>query len=174
MAVRHAHARTRLAPKVDLRDPVEAERARRIGFAWRDIRRGAAALAVREYINGTGPDALEQGEMDTLDVLVQRDAWRMCDLAEALRVDPSTATRAVARLVARRLAAREPSSNDGRVVLVRVTAPGRSAHHTVHKRRAVVLGHILGAFEPDERDLCAAMLERFAAEIDVVAAELAK
>ena len=44
--------------------------------------------------------------MDTLDLLVQQPAWRMSELAEALRVDPSTATRAVQRLVRAGLADR--------------------------------------------------------------------
>ncbi|MEJ7719438.1 MAG: hypothetical protein WKF58_02900 [Ilumatobacteraceae bacterium] len=47
-------------------------------------------------------------------------------------------------------------------------------HRAASKRRAVVLGRILADLEPDERDVLATMLERFAAEIDIVAAQLAK
>ncbi|MDQ3177578.1 MAG: MarR family transcriptional regulator [Actinomycetota bacterium] len=174
MAPRGATGRRSLAPGVDLRDPVEAERARRIGFAWRSIRRGAGMQALREYMHGTGPDSIELGEMDTLDVLVQRDDWRMSDLADALKVDPSTATRAVQRLVTRGFVARRASDADGRVVLARVTTQGAAVHRAASKRRAVVLGRILADLEPDERDVLATMLERFAAEIDIVAAQLAK
>ena len=38
--------------------------------------------ALVDYLFGVGDDALESGQMDTLDVLVQQPAWRMGDLAE--------------------------------------------------------------------------------------------
>ena len=110
--------------------------------------------------------------MDTLDVLVLREAWRMSDLAGALKVDPSSATRAVQRLVARGLAERSASTNDGRVVLARITQQGSSTHRTISKRRAIVLSHILGSFDADERALLASLLDRFACALDNVDAEL--
>ena len=87
-------------------DPDEV--ARRIGLAWRELRRGASMTVLREQFLGTGEDALEPGQMDTLDVLLSRESWRMGDLADALRVDPSTATRAVERLTRINLAERLP------------------------------------------------------------------
>src|SRR3954451_25371811 len=70
----------------------------RIGAAWRELRR-ASTQALRPLLFGTGPDALELGQVGTLDLLALHGPVRMRDLAEALRVDASTATRAVARLV---------------------------------------------------------------------------
>lgn len=84
---------------VDLGQPDQLQLAVRIGLAWIEIRRGASTGALRDYLFGTGEDALDQGQSDTLDLLVTRPAWRMSELAEALRVDPSTATRAIQRLV---------------------------------------------------------------------------
>ena len=80
--------------------------------------------ALRDSLFGTGADALEQGQMDTLDLLATQASWRMSDLAEALRVDPSTATRAMQRLVNVGLACRKPSDDDGRVVMAAITAAG--------------------------------------------------
>jgi DNA-binding MarR family transcriptional regulator len=157
---------------VDLHDPVELARAQRIGRAWREIRRGSAAMAVREYMYGAERGALELGDVDTLDLLVQRDEWRMSDLATALRVDPSTATRAVQRLVTRDMASRRTYPDDGRVVLVQATKTGHNRHRAIAKRRSVAFSHILADFEPDERDLLAAMMERFVAALDHLVADL--
>jgi hypothetical protein len=94
----------------------------RIGLAWREIRRGASTASLRDYLYGSDEESIEQGQMDTLDLLALQPAWRMSELADALRVEPSTATRAVQRLVNAGLAARRPSPDDGRVVQVEITA----------------------------------------------------
>jgi DNA-binding MarR family transcriptional regulator len=157
---------------VDLRDPVEADHAYRISLAWRELRRGAATSALRDYFFGFDHDALEPGQMDTLDVLLTRKGWRMSELAEALRIDPSTATRAVQRLVNDGLAVREPSDDDGRVVLVVPSAEGRRRHRAVAKRRIIAISRLLGAFDADERRQLAELLDRFVDELDVLVDEL--
>ena len=68
--------------------PEEREVALRIATAWKELRRGAAMVAVRDYFYVAEEDSIEPGQMDTLDLLVQQPAWRMSELAEALRVDP--------------------------------------------------------------------------------------
>ncbi len=151
---------------VDLRDPEQLELAVRIGLAWIELRRGASMSALRDQVFGTGEDALEQGQMDTLDLLAQQHSWRMSELAEALRVDPSTATRAVQRLVKSGLASRGPGEDDGRVVMVAITPAGAARHAEVAERRGRLMAHLLGAYRPDERVLLAEMLERFIRSID--------
>jgi DNA-binding MarR family transcriptional regulator len=154
------------ADEVDLSQPDQLKLAFRVGLAWIAMRRGAGASALREFLFGVGDDALEQGQMDTLDLLAQHQKWRMSDLADALRVDPSTATRAVHRLVNAGLADRRPCDEDGRVVIVRITRAGRSRHSDVAERRGEVMRHILGEYTPAERPILADMLERFVASID--------
>jgi DNA-binding MarR family transcriptional regulator len=151
---------------VDLHQPEVVALAQRIGAAWVEMRRGAAMSAVRDHLFGTGDDALDQGQMDSLDLLALRTSWRMSELAEALRIDPSTATRAVQRLVSVGLAARKQCDDDGRVVMVCITAAGRERHADVNARRAQVMAHMLGAFDESERPLLAEMLERFVAAVD--------
>jgi DNA-binding MarR family transcriptional regulator len=151
---------------VDLRDPEQVELAVRIGLAWIELRRGAAMSALRDQVFGSDADALEQGQMDTLDLLAQRPSWRMSELADALRVDPSTATRAVQRLVRAGLASRGTSDDDGRVVVVATTPAGAARHAEVAARRARLMAHLLGRYTPDERVQLAEMLERFVAAID--------
>lgn len=151
---------------VDLRQREMYELAVRIGASWVQIRRGAAMGTLRDYLLGTGDDALEQGQMDSLDLLAHQPSWRMSDLAEALRIDPSTATRAVQRLVASGLAVRCPHDDDGRVVMVEITEAGRSRHAAVNARRGELMAHMLGAFTPEERPILADVLDRFVSAVD--------
>ena len=162
-----------MEPSVDLSQPEMRELAVRIGASWVQIRRGAGG-ALRDHLLGTGDDALEQGQMDSLDLLARQPSWRMSDLAEALRIDPSTATRAVQRLVGSGLAVRCPHDDDGRVVMVEITEAGRSRHAAVHARRGELMAHMLGAFTVDERPVVAEMLERFVAAIDEFVERLAQ
>ena len=144
----------------------------RIGAAWVQIRRGAAVGALREHLLGSGDEAVEQGQMDSLDLLARQPSWRMSDLAEALRIDPSTATRAVQRLVSSGLASRLSHDDDGRVVMVEITDAGRSRHGEVNVRRGHLMTHMLGAFAPAERPILADMLERFVSAVDEFVANL--
>lgn len=158
---------------VDLSDPIEADNALRIAIAWRELRRCASTPALRYQFFGSAVDALEQGQMDTLDLLLVREGWRMCELAEALRVDPSTATRAVQRLVNDGLAERRQSTYDGRVVLVYPSAEGRRRHAAVSRRRVSALCRILSTFDADERAQLAGLLGRFVDAFDELVAEMA-
>ena len=144
------------------------EVARRIGLAWRELRRGASMTVLREQFLGTGDDALEPGQMDTLDILLSGGSWRMGDLADALRVDPSTATRAVERLTRIHLAERLPDPDDKRVVLVRATEAGRRRHDEAFGRWKHVMREILGEFDESERDELARYLERLVLALDRV------
>ncbi|MCU1502145.1 MAG: putative MarR family transcriptional regulator [Ilumatobacteraceae bacterium] len=144
----------------------------RIAVSWSEIRRGAGMGVVRDYLFGTGEDRLDQGQMDSLDLLAQQPSWRMAELADALRVDPSTATRAVQRLVNVGLATRRASDADGRVVIVEITADGRHRHADVARRRMDLMNHMLKAFRPAERPILAAMLERFIAAVDDFVADV--
>jgi DNA-binding MarR family transcriptional regulator len=158
---------------VDLSDPVEADNALRIAIAWRELRRCASTPALRYQFFGSSHDALEQGQMDTLDLLLVREGWRMCELAEALRVDPSTATRAVQRLVNDGLAERRQSTYDGRVVLVYPSAEGKRRHAAVARRRVDALCRILSAFDAGERAQLAEFLGRFVDAFDELVVEMA-
>lgn len=159
-------------PTVDLRDPAEGKLAFEISLAWRELRRGAAASTFRDYLFGFDDDALEPGQMDTLDVLMMCPSWRMSELADALKVDPSTATRAVQRLVNDGLAVRRTSDDDGRVVLVEPSPEGRRRHRAVAKRRIIAMSRLLGAFDQHERRQLAELMGRFVHELDTLTTEL--
>ena len=140
-----------------------------IALSWRELRRGAAASSLRDKLLGEGDSALDPGQVDTLDLLVERESWRMGDLAEALHVDPSTATRAIQRLEKLDLAKRSALPSDGRVVTVSVTTEGRKRHAVISERRFKAMSHILSSFTPAELVTLEASLGRFVAAIDEVA-----
>lgn len=156
---------------VDFGNRTDREHARRIGRAWIEMRRGAGASALRAYLFGR-EKPLEQGQMDALDLLTRRNDRPMKELAARLRVDPSTATRAVQRLEADGLVERYTSPQDGRVVLVRITDEGTRRHDDVAARRSTAMMHILSEFEPGERALLALLLDRFVESVDTVVARM--
>ena len=117
---------------VDFNNPIDVEHAIRIGRAWTEMRRGAWTQHLRDYLFGDD-DPLEPGQMDALDLL-SRQERTMKHLAERLRIDPSSATRAVQRLVADGLAERYAADDDKRVVMVRISKEGRSRHAAVASR----------------------------------------
>jgi len=157
---------------VDFGNRTDREHARRIGRAWIEMRRGAGASALRAYLFGR-EKPLEQGQMDALDLLSRRDNRPMKELAARLRVDPSTATRAVQRLESDGLVERYPSPEDGRVVLVRITDEGARRHDAVAARRSTAMMHILSEFEPAERAQLADLLDRFVESVDTVMTRMA-
>lgn len=168
----HMPSRTSGPHTVDYRNPVDRENTRLIGRAWIELRRGASTAALRTYLFGCDAP-LEQGQMDALDLLTRRDERTMKGLAERLRVDPSTATRAVQRLVEHGLAERVPSPEDGRVVLIKITDEGRRQHSDVAARRSHAMMRILSEFSADERAQLTDLLNRFITSLDTVVAELA-
>ena len=137
-----------------------------IGAHWRELRRGASMRPLLEHLFGHGPERLDLGQSDTLDVLVQGDGWRMCELADALRVDASTATRAVARLHDEGLVVRRPSATDGRVVVVDATPAGRRRHEVVARRRREAVSTMLADFSLDDRRRLATLLGRLVDALD--------
>lgn len=145
-----------------------ADVVRRVGYAWREIRRGATAGAVRDLMYGIGGSALEPGQMDALDVIILEDGDRMGELAERLRIDPSTATRAVQRLIKDGLAERAPGETDARVVTVVPTEKGRRIHAEVAQRRRDIIIDVIEKFPPEDRDKLADTLEHFVTALDEV------
>jgi DNA-binding MarR family transcriptional regulator len=86
-----------------------------------------------------------------------------------LKVDPSTATRAVQRLEKLGLAQRKALVTDGRVVTVAVTQAGRDRHAIISERRMKAIVEILTDFTPAEQATLAELLDRFVVAIGNVA-----
>lgn len=139
---------------------------RRIGGAWREIRRGAAASRIKDLFYGMGPDGLDMALADALSVLTQEGPMRMGELAEALHITPATATRAVDCLVDKGLAERVKAIDDLRSIQVSATAAGRARYEVISARVGTGLEQILGEFSEEEHTQLADLLERFVSAVD--------
>jgi DNA-binding MarR family transcriptional regulator len=98
----------------------------------------------------------------------------MGNLADALRVDPSTATRAIQRLIKDGLAEKVSHDGDGRVVFVAPSERGRMIHTRVTDQRRNLVFAIVEQFEPEEREVIAGSLERFSRALDIAVADLSQ
>ena len=146
----------------------------RIASAWRQLRRGAGGSVLRRHLLGPDGPLLEQAQIDALEIIAAApNGIRMSDFADAMHVDPSTATRAVDRLERVGLAERVPAEDDRRFVHARVTTEGERTVQRIRKLRAIGMERLLESFDEREREELAAYLERFVASIDDLVTELA-
>jgi DNA-binding MarR family transcriptional regulator len=86
-------------------------------------------------------------------VLAGRDGLRPVDLADALDVSPSTATRMCDRLVRKDLVERVHSDSDRREVQLKLSADGRELVSEVTARRRRDLRRVLARIQADDQDL---------------------
>jgi DNA-binding MarR family transcriptional regulator len=139
--------------------------AERIRAAWRDLRRAGSTGAVRTHLYEPD-DPLDVAQADALDLIVTNAPVRMNEVAALLRVDPSTATRTVAKLQERALVVREPDPDDARAILVSASPAGAELHRRVRSRANELLVDMLDAFAGPDRELLADLLERLVEAVD--------
>jgi len=163
----------------DMTMPISKQRAsgaepsrddyQKVIFAWREMRRGVAMGAYRDLLF----EGFDLGALDALDLLVAKDRVRMIDFASALRVEKSTATRAVDRLESAGLALRQVVNEPARrpAVFVNITRRGRALHEKLLLRRVQLLKQMTHDFTPAEIVTLGGLLERLVRGIDHVVAE---
>ncbi|HET6952958.1 MAG TPA: MarR family transcriptional regulator [Acidimicrobiales bacterium] len=139
--------------------------AERIRAAWRDLRRSGSSGAVRATLYEPDPP-LDVAQADALDLVVSHAPVRMNEIASLLRVDPSTATRTVAKLLDHGLVVRQPDPVDARVVLVAPSQTGAELHARVRARATAMLAANLESFDAEDRERLATLMERLVAAID--------
>lgn len=126
----------------------------RIAAAWRDLRRlRPTELSI----------SLPLGQIDTMDVIARIGPCSMLELSEALRIDASTATRAVDPLVQAGYVARRRSERDARTVLVELTREGRRVERQLTIERLAIVDAALVDFDDGDRALFAKYLEMMVA-----------
>jgi DNA-binding MarR family transcriptional regulator len=154
-------------------DPLPPELEERLGAisdrifaAWRELRRGAGVASLREVLYGSGDDALDPAQLDALELLIERGAWRMSELAAALYVDASTATRTIDRLVAGGLAVRRPATDDARGIVVSATSKGRKQCIRIQRGRRVLMREFLDEFTLDECEELGSLMQRLVLSVN--------
>lgn len=144
---------------------VQLATRRRVGRAWREIRRGAGASRIKDVFYG-GSDGIDMALADALAVLAQNGPMRMGELAEALHITPATATRNVDCLVDKGLVERVKAVDDLRSILVSLTDHGQSRYEVLATRIGDGLDQILSEFDEEEQQQLAQLLERFVSAVD--------
>lgn len=132
----------------------------RIAGAWRDLRRLKTTPL---------SEPVPQGQLDTMDVIARLGSCTMVELSAALRIDASTATRAVDRLAETDLVRRQRSQSDARTVLVELTKKGRDLERRLTAERIDNMERILGHIGPAEAEQIASALETLLMAVDAAA-----
>jgi len=96
-------------------------------------------------------------------VLAARGPQGTADLAAALAVNPSTATRMCDRLIRKGLVRRHRQAGDRRTVRITLTAEGRDLVTEVSRLRRAELARLLAALPSDQHQPVIAAFEAFAA-----------
>jgi DNA-binding MarR family transcriptional regulator len=112
--------------------------------------RALVAVAARSLANLAEDVTLAQYRF--LIELASRGPQRLADLATALEVDRSTATRMCDRLVRKRLVARRRAREDRRTVRVSLTGAGAELVAEVSRRRRGEIATIVGRMAAADRD----------------------
>jgi len=145
---------------------VDIDPRRRVGRAWRQIRRGASAIRVKDLFYGSGDDPLDLALADALAVICQQQSMRMGALAEALQITPASTTRAVSCLVDKGYAERVKAVDDHRSIMVSATEAGLQRYEVFNARIQGGLEEILADFSAEEQLQLAEYLERFVQSVD--------
>ncbi len=122
--------------------------------------RALVAVAARSLVHVAEDVTLAQYRV--LVELAARGPQRLVDLATALGVDPSTATRMCDRLVRKGLVSRRRASGDRRAVRVALAPPGRDLVVEVTRSRRAELAAVLARLPDDDQRPVLAALRAFA------------
>jgi DNA-binding MarR family transcriptional regulator len=123
--------------------------------------RALVAVAARSLAAAGNEVTLPQYR--ALVVLAAAGPQGMAELAAALAVNPSTATRLCDRLVRKGLVRRHRQAGDRRLVRIALTAAGRDLVAEVTRRRRAELARLLGALPPGQHEPVIAAFRAFAA-----------
>ena len=142
-------------------------------MAWRELRRCASTPALRYQFFGSSHDALEQGQMDTLDLLLIREGGGCASSprpsASIPRPQPELSS--ASSTTVWRSVGRAPTTGASCSCS---RAPRASAGTRPSSRRRVdAVCRILSAFDADERAQLAGLLGRFVDAFDDLVDELA-
>ncbi len=145
---------------------VDSDARRRVGLAWRNMRRGASAVRIKDVFYGHGDESLDLALADALVVICHFGTMRMGELAEALQITPASTTRAVSCLTDKGYVKRVKATDDHRSILVSATEAGLARYEIINAKIQTGLEDILSEFTPDEQVQLAELMERYVRSLD--------
>ena len=132
----------------------------------RTLRRGDVERRMWPLVWAPNDPLVTIGQFDTLELLASRPRWHMAEIAEALEVSPSTATRSLDPLVAGRLADRRLATHDKRLTLVTATHRGRRLCRRLAERRVELLTEVMDDFSASEINSLVGLVSRLLGNVD--------
>lgn len=161
-------ARQVVADTFDPDDPMQAV-ADRVFESWRELRRGSAREVTSKLYGKGGATGTNPVQLDVLELVVTRPEWRMTELAQASRVDPSTMTRTIDRMTRNGLVERSTPDDDLRSVQVRATPEGQKRFREIAVQRLEIMREYVSVLGYDDAAQLATLMERFVAAVRDVA-----
>jgi DNA-binding MarR family transcriptional regulator len=137
----------------------ENERAERVDYIAEHLP-GRAAVLVRLLVKQVRSRGVSRTEMEVLSILRERPR-RITDLTELEGVAQPTMTLLVQRLQEKGWVEREGLPDDGRVVMIRLTEPGRAAQQRFH-------AEFLAAMRTDVQELSDPQLQALSAATETL------
>ena len=145
---------------------VDSDVQRRVGRAWRKMRRGASAIQVKDLFYGHEDESLDLALADALVVICHHHTMRMGELANALQITPASTTRTVSCLADKGFVERVKATDDHRSILVSPTEAGQARCDIINAKIQSGLGEILSEFSNEEQAQLAELLERYVNSVD--------
>ena len=145
---------------------VDSDVRRRVGLAWRKMRRGASAIKIKDLFYGNGDQSLDLALADALVVICNNGQMRMGELADALQITPASTTRAVSCLADKGLVERVKATDDHRSIIVSPTDAGQARFAVINANIQGGLTEILSEFTPEEQAQLADFFERYTESLD--------
>jgi DNA-binding MarR family transcriptional regulator len=120
----------------------------------------------QEAVHNRSGFAVDRASYGVLARVGEHQPVRLSDLAHLLGVDVSTISRQVATLEHRGLLSRAADPDDGRAVLLELTAPGQAYLRKLSAAWHEIVAESLVDWEPREIAKFATMIDRFVANIE--------
>lgn len=158
------------APRRDWSDDWDLDH--KVAALWRAARLGPTVERLRRHVLGGGSQSIEPGQFRALDAVAGHGPATIGALSETMDVEPSTVTRAVARLETEGLVFKRRSERDHREVLVELTDLGSARHQYFVDRAYRIYEEIFTVFDTAEREALADLLERMLVSTDAALARL--
>lgn len=134
----------------------------------RELRRNRLNRALQREIYTVGGVELTAVQVDILETVIVRPGMRMNEIAAALTVDASTASRTLAPLVELGLIERRSDPADRRLIIIEPTVPGRARAERIAEARRELMRSVFDRMATDRIGLLVDLLEDY---IDAVEAE---
>ncbi len=144
----------------------------KVAALWRTARLGPTVERLRRHVLQGGAESIESGQFRALDAVAAHGPAAVRELAAVMGLEPSSVTRATAKLESTGLIRKQRAEHDHREVLVELTEEGSRLHQYFVDRAFEIYQEIFNVFSNDERVLLADLLERMLKSTDVALAQV--